>query len=95
MLKWIVVGAALALAAMPARAGETVTYSYDALGRLVKTTNTNTSGANAGLTQGTQYDPAGNRVRVTVTGSTNTVAPGTGVVVLPLNGFTIIPVGAN
>ena len=53
----------LALAA-PAFAGSTVTYTYDALGRLVRSVSSGTSTANTSYT----LDPAGNRANVTVTG---------------------------
>lgn len=61
---------ALALAALTAStalpASETITYTYDALGRLV---NASTSGTvNNGLTTSTAYDPAGNRSSRTVSG---------------------------
>jgi hypothetical protein len=50
-----------------AGADETLTYRYDALGRLVSTT---TSGcANNGLATAVGYDPAGNRQSYTVTGA--------------------------
>lgn len=58
--------AACAVAA-PVQAAETVSYTYDALGRLTTTT---TSGCPAsGITTGTAYDPAGNRTTYTVTGA--------------------------
>jgi hypothetical protein len=53
----------LALAA-PAFADSTVTYTYDALGRLVRTVSSGTSTADVSYT----LDPAGNRTNVTVTG---------------------------
>src|SRR3982750_1301171 len=51
--------AALAALAPPAEAGETRTYTYDALGRLVATSATGT--VNDGQTTNIAYDPAGNR----------------------------------
>lgn len=60
--------AALALAmASAAQAAETVTYSYDVLGRLVATTSSGT--VNNGVTTQLGYDPAGNRSTYTVTGA--------------------------
>lgn len=49
-----------------AEAGETVTYSYDALGRLTATSTT--GGANNGVATGIAYDPAGNRSSFTISG---------------------------
>lgn len=51
----------------PAWAGETIAYTYDALGRL--TTAVHSGSANNGLQQSYSYDKAGNRTNVTVTGS--------------------------
>jgi hypothetical protein len=53
--------AASAVAA-PAQAAETVSYTYDALGRLTATTTS--GGPNAGMATGTGYDPAGNRATI-------------------------------
>jgi phage baseplate assembly protein W len=52
-----------------ASAAETVTYTYDAKGRLVKVTHTGTTNNNV-ETQYT-YDKANNRKTTTTTGSTN------------------------
>lgn len=60
-----IVAAAAAISA-PA-ASETVTYSYDALGRLVGTSTS--GGPNDGVGVGTTYDPAGNRCTYTVGGA--------------------------
>src|SRR3954469_4118123 len=58
----------LAIATLAARAdaGETRTYTYDALGRLVATSATGT--VNDGQTTNIAYDPAGNRQSYTVAG---------------------------
>lgn len=47
-----------------AAAGETVTYTYDALGRLVGVSTS--GGPNNGQAVGTSYDPAGNRSNYSV-----------------------------
>jgi hypothetical protein len=69
-------------------AAETVTYSYDALGRLKQASTS--GGADNGLTSALNYDPADNRSSYTISGSPRS---GTGerVVVVPLNGLTVIP----
>lgn len=48
-------------------ASETITYSYDALGRLTDTAHA--GGVNGGLASHYQLDPADNRMQVTVTGA--------------------------
>lgn len=53
-----------------AQAGETITYNYDALGRLVQVSRAGT--VNNGATAAYTYDPANNRTNVTTT------APGGG-----------------
>jgi hypothetical protein len=52
--------------ATTAVASETVTYTYDALGRLVATTSSGT--VNNGLATSIAYDPAGNRSSYSVSG---------------------------
>jgi hypothetical protein len=47
------------IAAWPALASETTTYTYDALGRLVQVSNA--GGPRNGAANATRYDPAGNR----------------------------------
>lgn len=86
----LVVPAMLLAAASPTNAAETVTYTYDALGRL--TSVAHSGGDNAGMTQSFSYDAAGNRTQYQVTGSKNR-GLSAGIIVLPLNGFTIIPLG--
>ena len=92
---WVCSVLALASAA---EAGETVTYSYDALGRLTGTTSSGT--VNNGVATGIAYDPAGNRSTYTVSGVGSSGAPivtgggfeapdvGTGWVYRPNAGFT-------
>lgn len=59
--------------AQPASAGETVKYTYDAKGRLVKVER---SGAvNNGVTTEYIHDKADNRKKVKTTGSTNSPPP--------------------
>jgi hypothetical protein len=67
--------AAAATAAIPALAvaGETINYSYDAKGRLVKVERTGT--VNDNVKAEYKHDKAGNRTHVTVTGSLNTPPP--------------------
>ena len=71
----------------PLLAGTTTTYTYDALGRLVQANTTGT--INNGVAMTTSYDPADNRTSYVVTGSVNKV------VVVPLNGLTVIPIPDN
>jgi RHS repeat protein len=66
----IAAGVALAAAAS---AGETVTYSYDAKGRLVKVVRSGS--VNEGVNASYSYDKADNRVSVNVTGSQNPPPP--------------------
>lgn len=84
-----------------AYAQETTTYQYDALGRL--TTSTVSGGPNNQTQTSITYDPAGNRTNYTVAGSANqgngdpnagsgTPSTQTLVIVVPLNGFTVIPI---
>ena len=84
MKKRAILLAVLAMAsASPTIAQEQVKIEYDALGRLTKVTHE--SGPNSGTVSAYAYDAAGNRTNVTVTGAQKRV------VVVPLNGFTIIP----
>jgi hypothetical protein len=63
----------------PAAASETITYTYDAIGRLVKV-NHGTSGPNANITANYTYDNADNRcgVAVSTTGSAAATCAATG-----------------
>ena len=56
---WVAVGAGCLCASGIAYASQTVTYTYDALGRLV--TSQTQGGPGNGTTQYFHYDPAGNR----------------------------------
>lgn len=88
-MKLVMVACAF-LFAPAAVAQETTTYSYDALGRL-RTTST-TGGQNNGTTNQVEFDRAGNRTNYTTTGATGTPSNGVKVIVVPLNGFTVIPI---
>ncbi|WP_245409654.1 hypothetical protein [Allosphingosinicella vermicomposti] len=79
-----IAGGALGLS--PVSASETTAYKYDALGRLVQTNVS--GGANNGLANQISYDPAGNRENYQTTGAKPRTRK---VIVLPLNGYTIIP----
>jgi|LNFM01.1.fsa_nt_gb YD repeat-containing protein len=68
MKKPVFVASLLALSlSVPAQAGETVTYRYDARGRLVKVERTGT--VNNGATTNYEIDKAHNRKRVVTTGA--------------------------
>jgi YD repeat-containing protein len=70
-----------------AQASSTTTYTYDALGRLIAA---NTSGTvNNGVALTTTYDAADNRTTYVVTGSASKV------IVVPINGLTVIPIPDN
>ncbi len=55
----------------PAAASETVTYTYDARGRLVKVVRSGSAQQNATVTTDYEHDRANNRKRVKTTGSPN------------------------
>ncbi|WP_114226611.1 MULTISPECIES: RHS repeat domain-containing protein [Sphingomonas] len=85
----------MCLLAAPA-AAETITYTYDALGRLV--TVTHAGGRNDGVNAVYNYDKADNRTSVQVTGNNLPVGGATGAgvssntiyIVVPLNGFATV-----
>jgi hypothetical protein len=68
-LKGLVVSIVAAFVAGPALAGETITYTYDAKGRLVKVVHTGTVNNNVQTTY--THDKADNRKNTTTTGSPN------------------------
>lgn len=70
------IAAALASVSVAAVAGETVNYSYDALGRLTVVARSGT--INNGVRTDYQFDPASNRTRVTTAGSSGTAPPSPG-----------------
>lgn len=65
-------GAAL-VAASAAMAAETIVYTYDAKGRVVKVERSGT--VNNNVTSNYSYDKANNRASVTTTGSPNPPPP--------------------
>ncbi len=71
------------------RAAEGAKYTYDALGRLTKIDQT--SGPASGTNSTFTYDPAGNRSSAVVSGATFSGAASGGVIVIPLNGYIVIP----
>lgn len=85
------------IAPATASAQSTATYEYDVLGRLVVSTNA-TGPTN--VRTAIEYDPAGNRKNYQVTGAANGDDSGSSAgvpatlrfVVVPLNGFTVIPI---
>ncbi|HEX8239745.1 MAG TPA: hypothetical protein VF574_08420 [Allosphingosinicella sp.] len=68
----LLAGAAAAMAAA-ALAAETIVYTYDAKGRLVKIERSGT--VNNNVTANYSHDKADNRTNVTVTGSPNPPPP--------------------
>jgi YD repeat-containing protein len=68
----MLLGAAIALVAAAATASETISYSYDARGRLVKVERSGSVNNNVSASYG--YDKADNRTNVNVV-SPNTKAP--------------------
>ena len=66
-------GAIAAGAAGPAAASETIAYSYDARGRLIKVERSGS--VNNGVVTNYAHDKADNRISKTVTGSPNPPPP--------------------
>jgi hypothetical protein len=69
----LLVGAGLAAAAAGAQAAETITYTYDARGRLVQVVRTGS--VNNNVTASYTHDKTDNRTNVTVTNSPNAPPP--------------------
>ena len=59
------------LVATAAHATETITYTYDAKGRLVKVVHSSTVANNNGVTVDYTHDKADNRTNVKTTGANN------------------------
>lgn len=72
MLKQLAISGAV-LAAVPASAAETITYSYDAKGRLIRVVRSGS--VNNGVATAYVHDKADNRTRKVVTGSPNPPPP--------------------
>ena len=76
MKKWHLAGGATIAATLlvgAANAAETITYTYDAKGRLIKVERTGT--VNNGVKSEYTHDKADNRTNAKVTGSTNPPPP--------------------
>ena len=74
---------------------ETVTYRYDALGRLVSAVHSDmpSGNGNDGMSMSSIYDQDGNRSTYQISGSKG-LGPRQGIlVIVPLNGYTAIPIG--
>jgi len=84
---------ALAAAASPSTSAssEVANYSYDASGRVVNVTRSGS--VNNGLRSTYIYDLADNRNSVSTTGAS--AYSSTHFVVVPLNGYTLIPIAAG
>lgn len=82
---------AAAAAFVPAVAGaaETVTYSYDAKGRLTQVVHSGS--VNNGIVAAYAFGKGDNRTNLTVSGSSFS-SPPVRVVVLPLAGFMVVPI---
>lgn len=78
-----------------ATAQETIKHNYDALGRL--TSSTVAGGPVNGTSTTIGYDKAGNRSSYVVSGAPTSTPPPSGrrVIVLPLNGFVVIPLNTG
>jgi YD repeat-containing protein len=74
MKRALLAGSAIALiASVPAQAAETITYKYDAKGRIVEVKRNGT--VNNNVTTTYQHDKADNRKNTTTTGSPNAPPP--------------------
>ena len=99
----LLVASATALVPVAASASETINFGYDAKGRLVSVAHAGT--VNGGLTATYVFDPADNRTDVAVSGATASPPPTSPpdsppvqsgrIVVVPLNGLTVIPLPSS
>ena len=85
-IRAVLAAALVAGMALPVLAQDTTSYTYDELGRLKTVTYGD------GVSVVYEYDAAGNRTQQVVTGSSNAPPPAAAVIVLPIAGFTIIPI---
>ena len=81
----LIIAAVLALSPTLTAAAETITYSYDAKGRLTQVAHV--GGRNDRLTSSYAFDAADNRTAARVSG-----APGH-VIIVPLGSLRTIPIG--
>ena len=88
----LALAAALALAA-PSRAGETITYGYDELGRLTRVSNARTAGT--ATESAYSYDSADNRLTMTRAAASLPTVAGGGFEApdLPAGGYAYTPAG--
>lgn len=95
-MKTLILVGMILIASEAASAQSTATYEYDALGRLT-VSRRGTSNVETTI----EYDRAGNRTAYKVTGAPSGDDSGSGAgvpatrrfVIVPLNGFTVIPIG--
>lgn len=85
------IAAAAAFVPAVASATETITYSYDAKGRLTQVAHSGS--VNSGIVATYAFDKADNRTNVTVSGSPFG-GPPRRVVVVPLSGLSLLPVSS-
>jgi hypothetical protein len=75
-------------------AAEGTSYQYDVHGRLIAVSISGIASSNANVEL--KYDKSNNRTQYKVTGSTRNSPPFSGkMVVVPLNGYSLIPVPSN
>lgn len=79
---------AMGFASGAAHAAETITYQYDAKGRLTQVAHSGS--VNNDVVASYTFDQADNRTNLTVSGSPFN-SPPQRVIVVPLNGMTVIP----
>lgn len=80
----VIVGLMLIGLASKVSADETITYGYDARGRLITAASSGSGASNRTTSYG--FDAADNRVSVTTTGSS--------LIVLPIGGLRVVPLAS-